>query len=111
MKMRTLRAKNLGLARDMNYGHKYTAIKLRGVVNACYLSKMVCGDMDIPDDIARRIEQALALPSGWLDRCNHVLLTLADSEFDMLQVLLRLSEPKQIALMRLLDGEVDLVAH
>jgi hypothetical protein len=101
-KMNTLRAKNLDLAREMNGGHKIASHKLRDIANSCYLSEMVYGRRAISDHQARYIERALSLPIAWLDRDNHALLNITQSEFELLSLLRSLPDSKQYAWMDLL---------
>lgn len=100
--MKTIRAANLCLARYMNFGHNNTAIKVRGIVNPNYLSKMALGQMDFDNYTARRIEDALELPSGWLDRKNSMFLTLTDEQYKLLTLVVGLPLEKQLALTTLL---------
>lgn len=100
--MKTLRARNLDLAREVRGGHNVVSEKLRDIANRCYVSEMVHGRRAISDHQARHIERALNLPIGWLDRDNHALLNIAESEFELLSLLRSLPDSKQRALMDLL---------
>lgn len=101
--MKTIRATNLHLARDMNSGNTYTARKLSGVLNASYLSKMARGEMDICDFTARMVESKLDLPIGWLDRNNNLFLKLTDEQCKLLTLAMDLPRSKQLALTALLE--------
>ncbi len=101
--MKSIRATNLHLARDMNYGNTYTAHKLSGVLNASYLSKMARGEMDICDFTARKVESKLELPPGWLDRNNNQFLKLTDEQCKLLTLAMGLTRSKQLALTTLLE--------
>ena len=101
--MQTIRATNLHLARDMNFGNTYTARKLSGVLNASYLSKMARGEMEICDFTARKVESKLELPIGWLDRDNNLFLRLTDEQCKLLTLAVSLPHLKQLALTALLE--------
>lgn len=103
--MKTIRATNLSLARYMNFGHNNTAHKVRRVVNSNYLSKMALGQMELGNYTAREIESALEYPSGWLDRDNVMLLKLTVEQYKLLNLVLDLPLPKQLALTSLLTQD------
>jgi hypothetical protein len=99
---RTTRAQNLELIRWLNLGHENTAKKLVNLTNANYLSKMATGDMDISDNIARKIELTLNMPLGWLDRDNLSLIKMSALDSELHQVAKLLSDSSKTALLQLI---------
>lgn len=99
---RTTRAQNLELIRWLNLGHENTAKKLVNLTNANYLSKMATGDMDISDNIARKIELTLNMPLGWLDRDNLSLIKMSALDYELHQVAKLLSDSSKTALLQLI---------
>ncbi len=58
--------------------------------------------MEIGNYIARAIESALELPTGWLDRNNSIFLKLTDEQCKLLTLAIDLPRSKQLALTTLL---------
>jgi hypothetical protein len=96
------RAKNLDLARWMCGGHKRLTEKLSAISNWTYISKMIHEEMKIDVPTARRIEGALHLPGGWMDRDNCGLAAMSSLDFQLHQRIALASDEQKTGLLRFL---------
>lgn len=100
---RTTRSENLDLIRHLNSGHKPTAKKLAGITNENYISQMATGEKEISDGDARRIENVLVLPDGWIDRDNIAMLGMGKLDFELYSRLRGESEEAKAGLLAFLS--------
>jgi len=99
--LKTARAFNFGLLRQLQGGHKTLAKKLDGIANWKYISDFALGTRTVSDYTARAIEDRLNLPRGWLDRDNAAFLKSTTDEFEIFS-LVRWTTPEIRAAMRTL---------
>lgn len=101
---RTIRSTNLDLIRWLNHGHKNTAKKLSSLTNENYISQMATGDMEISEHDARRIEQILSLPDGWMDRDNIPMLSMSKVDFKIYSHISSQSQTAKDGLLAFLES-------
>ena len=99
---RTVRSENLDLLRHIGGGHYPLAKRLNSTTNAAYLSKMATGQKEISDYQARRIEELLELPRGWMDRNHEVVHQMSLLLYEIWTSVSELPLEKQQALATLL---------
>lgn len=65
---------------------------------------MATGDMEISEYDARRIEQILSLPDGWMDRDNIPMLSMSKVDFKIYSHLSSQSQTAKDGLLAFLES-------
>ena len=60
-------------------------------------SKMATGEMEITDQISREIESSFGLPSNWLDRDNEKIAKMSREDYELMTIVLTLSQDSKKA--------------
>lgn len=96
--MLSIRAINLSLLTYL-YEHLYIlAGELEPITNKAALIRMRQGEKEITDEMARRIEEKLALPGNWMDRDNHELIRMSALDYRISKKVLTLTEKEKCGL-------------
>lgn len=83
--------------------HLYGALwkladELEPITNQAALIRMRQGEKEITDEMARRIEEKLALPGNWMDRDNHELIRMSALDYRISKKVLTLTEKEKCGL-------------
>src|SRR5438445_8833772 len=108
--LKTTRAFNFHLLRQLQGGHKALAKKLDGIANWKYVSDFALGTRAISDYAARAIENRLNLTKGWLDRDNAGFLKSTTDEFEIFSLVRRTTPEIRAAMRTLLQHGIGNIA-